>query len=185
MTSCFGVSLPPAETEASALRVVQVTFDFFAGIASIGGLVAGIVGVVFSIKSWKKATAAEQAAIQAREAVRHGNAAEEIGALADKAKELLAYVQQNQFQAACPCGRDLVAGINKARQRWQAYFASPESILRLEKTAREVEKISIALSTRPGNIPPDEQGQLLNFCHRALRILSDEAGALLSRAQRR
>ena len=92
-----------------------MTFDFVVGIASILGLLVGIFGLLFSIKAWKNATAAELAAKEAREAVRQGNAAEEIGAPADKAKEMPAYVQQNQLQAACPCGRDLVAGINRAK----------------------------------------------------------------------
>ncbi len=81
---------------ALAMRVVQVTFDFVVGIATLSGLLVGILGLVFSIKSWKKAAAAEQAAKEAREAVRQGNAAEEIGTLADKAKELLTYVRKRQ-----------------------------------------------------------------------------------------
>jgi len=177
------VYLYPRNIAALAMRVVQVSFDSVVGIVSILGLLVGIFGLVFSIKAWKKATEAEKAAKEAREAVRQGNAAEEIGALADKAKELLTYVQQNQFQAACPCGRDLVAGINRAKQRWQAYFATAETIQRLEKTAKEVEKVSIVLSTRPEDISPDEMDRLLNFCHRVLRILSGEAGRMASHVE--
>jgi len=163
-----------------AMRVVQVTFDFVVGIASLLGLLVGIFGLVFSVKSWKKATAAEQAAKEAREAVRRGNAADELQLLAGLAKELLACVQNEQAQAAAVRGRDLVAGINQARLRWRAYFPSPEVEQRLEEIGREVEKISKALSIRKDSITAAERARLLSFCHNALRILTGEAGRMAS-----
>jgi len=70
-------------------------FNFVAGIASIVGLLASGLGLAFSIKAWQKATDAERAADNATQAVRRGNAAEDLQGLADKAKEMLTCVDQN------------------------------------------------------------------------------------------
>ena len=163
---------------ALAVRVVQVTFDFIAGIASLSGLLVGILGLVFSVKAWKKATAAEQAAKEAREAVRRGNAAEELQLLVGLAKELLSCVQNEQAQAAAVRSRDLVSGINQARMRWRTCFPSADVGQSLEEIGKEVEQISKVLSNRKGDINPTEREKLLNFCHKALRILSGEAGRM-------
>lgn len=172
------VYLYPRNIATLAMRVVQVTFDFAVGIASILGLLVGIFSLVFSIKAWKKATGAEKAAKEAHEAVRRGNAADELQLLAGLAKELLACVQNEQALAAAVRGRDLVAGINQARLRWRAYFPSPEVEQRLEGIGTEGEKISKALSIRKGEITAPERERLLKFCHNALSILSGEAGRM-------
>ena len=158
------------------------TFELTAGIAGIAGLVVSAAGLWFSVKAWRQATAAEQAAKEAREAVRRGNAAEDLGLLASLASELLACVQNEQTEAAALRGRDLVSGINQARKRWSAYFPSPEVERRLDKVGRTVEKISIAL-TKKGDITPAERERLLNFCHEALRILRGEAGGMASQIE--
>ena len=149
-------------------------------IASIAGLFVTMAGLWYSVKAWRGAIAAEKAAKEAREAVRRGNAADELQLLAGLAKELLACVQNEQPQAAAVRGRDLVAGINQARLRWRAYFPSPEVEQRLEQIGTEVEKISKALSIRKGQITAAERERLLKFCHNALRILSGEAGRMAS-----
>jgi hypothetical protein len=149
-------------------------------IAGIAGLFVSTAGLWFSVKAWRRATAAEQAAKDAREAVRRGSAAEDLGLLASLARELLACVQDEQVQAAVLRGRDLVSGINEARVRWRAFFPSPEVDISLEEIGRDVEKISKALTIRKGEITPAERDRLLNFCHKALRILSGEAGRMAS-----
>ena len=112
--------------------------------------------------------------------MRRGNAAEELGLLASLASELLACVQNEQVQAAALRGRNLVSGINQARIRWSTYFPSPEVEQRLDDIGRDVEKVSKALTIRKGEITPAERDRLLNFCHKALRILSGEAGRMAS-----
>ena len=149
-------------------------------IAGIAGLFVSTAGLWFSVKAWRRAAAAEQAARDAREAVRRGNAAEDLGLLASRANELLACVQNEQIEAAALRGRDLVSGIHQARVRWSAYFPSPEVEQRLDEIGRDVEKISKALTIRKGEITPAERDRLLNFCHKALRILSVEAGKMAS-----
>jgi len=149
-------------------------------IAGIAGLFISIAGLLFSVKAWRGAIAAEKAAKEAREAVRQGNAADELQLLAGLAKEVLACVQNEQAQAAAVRGRDLVAGINQARLRWRAYFPSPEVEQRLEAIGRDVEKISKALSIRKEELTAPERERLLKFCHSALRILSGEAGRMAS-----
>ena len=152
----------------------QVAVD----IASIAGLFITLAGLWYSVKAWRQAKAAEMAAHGAREAVRRGNAAEELRLLASLASELLASVQNEQVEAAALRGRDLVSGINQARMRWRDYFPSPEVEQSLEEIGKEVEKISKALTIRKGEVNPTERERLLSFCHKALRILSGEAGRM-------
>ncbi len=156
---------------------LHLDFNSAAGVASILGLIVGAGGLLFSVMAWRRAAAAERAATEAREAVRRGDAAEDLGLLAELAGELLASVQNEQVQAAVVRGRDLVSGIAHASVRWRAYFPSPEIEGHLEEIARDVEKISKAL-TKKGDLTPTERDRLLNFCHKALRILSTEAGRM-------
>jgi len=149
-------------------------------IAGIAGLFVSTAGLWFSVKAWRRAAAAEQAAKDAREAVRRGNAAEELKLLASLASELLACVQNQQVEAAALRGRDLVSGIHQARVRWSSYFPSPEVESRLEEIGRDVEKVSSTLTIRKGEITPTDRDRLLKFCHKTLRILSEEAGRMAS-----
>jgi len=158
------------------LSSLEVAVD----ITGIAGLFITIAGLWFSVKAWRGAIAAEKAAQGAREAVRRGNAAEELRLLANLAGELLTSVRNEQVEAAALRGRDLVSGINQARMRWRAYFPSPEVEQRLEEIGRDVEKISKALSIRKGEITAPERKRVLKFCHNALRILSGEAGRMAS-----
>jgi hypothetical protein len=147
-------------------------------IASISGLFVGIAGVWYSVKAWRRATAAEQAANEAREAVRRGNAADDLELLATLANELLECVEYEQLQAAAARGRDLISGISKARMRWRACFPSADVEKSLKEVGKGVEEISNLLSIRKGDITPTERENVLNFCHKALRILKGEAGRM-------
>jgi hypothetical protein len=151
-------------------------------IGGIAGLFVSTAGLWFSVKAWRRAKAAEQAAKDAREAVRRGNAAEELKLPASLASELLACVQNEQVEAAALRGRDLVSGINQARMRWRTYFPAPEVEQRLEEIGKDVERISNTL-TRIGEVTPTERDRLLKFCHKALRILSGEAGRMASQVE--
>jgi hypothetical protein len=153
-------------------------------IASVAGLFVAIAGLWYSVKAWRGASAAEKAAEGAREAVRRGNAADELYFLAILARELLASVQNEQLAEAALRCRDLVSGVNQARTRWRSCFPSPEVDQSLEEIGREVEKISKALTLRKGEITPPERERLLNFCHNTLRILSGEAGRMAEHVER-
>jgi hypothetical protein len=148
-------------------------------IAGIAGLFVSTAGLWFSVKAWRRAAAAEQAAKDAREAVRRGNAAEELKLLASLASEHLACVQNEQVQAAALRGRDLVSGINQARMRWRTYFPTPEVEQRLEEIGKDVERISNTLIRR-GEVTPTERDRLLKFCHKTFGILGGEAGRMAS-----
>jgi hypothetical protein len=158
---------------------LEVAIDF----AAIAGFFITIAGLWYSVKAWHGAIAAEKAANEARDAVLRNTAADELQHLAGLAKELLACVQDEQFQSAALRGRDLVAGIHHASLRWRAQFPSGEVEQRLEKIGTEVEKISKALSSRKGQITAAERERVLSFCHNALRILSGEAGRMASHVE--
>ena len=153
------------------------SLEFAVDIAGIAGFFVSTAGLRFSVKAWRRAAAAEKAAKDAREAVRRGNAAEDLGLLASLASELLACVQNEQVEAAVLRGRDLVSGINQARVRWSTYFPTPEVEQRLEEIGKDVERISNTLIRR-GEVTPTERDRLLKFCHKTLRILSGEAGRM-------
>jgi hypothetical protein len=153
-------------------------WEVVADIASITGLFVSIAGLWYSVKAWRQAGAAKHAALEAREAVRRGDAAEEIHVLATLASELLASVQNEQIEAAALRSRDLVAGIHQARMRWRTSFPSPDVEPTLAGLGKDVEKISKALTKRKGEITQTERERLLSFCHKTLRILSGEAGRM-------
>ena len=156
------------------LSTLEVAVD----IAGIAGLFVSTAGLLFSVKAWRRAAAAEQAAKDAREAVRRGTAAEDLALLPSLARELLTCVQNQQLEAAALRRLDLLSGIQQASTRWGTYFPSPDVHNRLEDIGREVERISKVLTKREGGITSAERERLLNFCHEALRILSGEAGRM-------
>lgn len=146
---------------------------------SIAGLVVGTAGLVFTILAWRRASSAEKAATEARDSVRHGNAAEDLRELAEQARELLSGVQQGQAEAALLRCRDLFQGINRARRRWERYFSSPDVPHDLEAAAGKVERVSNVLSVPGFLATPEVVSKLLKLCHEILRILSRESGSML------
>ena len=134
---------------------------------------ASITGLFFSYSAWRKAAGAESAANQAREAVRRSNAGEDLQMLSEKAQELLSCAQSDQIEAALLRSRDLLAGIAQARQRWQAFFAE-DSPQQIEKAAKEVGRISRALSAGRAAIIPEVREKLLKSCHEVAIVLAEE-----------
>src|SRR5579859_8190181 len=119
--------------------------EMAASIASIGGAILSVFGLVYSYRAAKRAQAATEAAREAREAVRRSNAGEELRGLSELAKELLRSAQNKQFEAAKLRSTDLLAGVAQARHRWKVFFLedSPE---RIDKVTRKLEQISRAVS---------------------------------------
>jgi len=140
------------------------------------------LGLFFSLFAWLRAKAAAQAAREAREAVRRGNAGEDLRDLTEKAKELLGSAQNEQFEAALVRSRDLLAGIGEARQRWEAFLGG-ESSQQIQKAASEIGRISRALSLGRQAIPPEAREKLLKSCHEAVRLLAEESGKMLKRLE--
>ncbi len=139
-----------------------------ASLASIVGRIVGIVRFGFTWAAWTRAKAAEEAAREAREAVRNGTAPEGLQALRDKANEFFECVQQDQIDAACLRARDLAAGISHAKERWQSYFTSPKSANALEEAGSKVEEVSRTLTTRRTNLTSREKDKVWRFCNQAL-----------------
>ncbi len=91
--------------------------DLIAGLASIAGL--GI-----SIWTLAMATGARRAANEAREAVRKGNAAEELANLSRIADEFLSHVEADQIAAAMVRARDLLSATSLASRRWGRFLSA-------------------------------------------------------------
>jgi hypothetical protein len=102
--------------------------------------------------------------------------------LSEKAQELLACAQSEQIEAALLRSRDLLAGIAQARHRWRAFFLE-DSPQQIEKVAKEVGRISRALSAGRGAITPQVREKLLKSCHEVAELLAEELGKALRRAE--
>jgi len=150
---------------------------------SLAASFASIAGFVFSLLAWLRARGAEQLAREAREAVRRGNAAEDLQSLAAMAKDFLACVENDQIEAACLRARDLVFGINQAKERWRGILLD-ETGERLFTTSKQVSSVSRNLSMRHAKITPDERDRLLRFCHEVITTLSAETGKIQSLIER-
>ena len=146
--------------------------------------IASILGLWFSIYAWRRARGAEKAAREARDSIRESNAAEDLEFLSAVAKDFLACVQNGQIEAACSKCRDLLAGVSKARLRWQPILPS-ESADRMGKTVKRVRDISSNLSEPGRQLSPEERRKLLDFAHNVVIDLAEEAGRMLSELERR
>jgi hypothetical protein len=149
-----------------------------AAVASIGGAVLSIFGLVYSYRAAKRAQAATDAAREAREAVRRSNAGEELRALSEMANELLRSAQNRQFEAAKLRSTDLLARVAQARHRWQVFLFgdSPE---RIDKVARKLGQISQAVSAPDIVADLELTEKVIKSCHEIVVLLADESGKLL------
>jgi hypothetical protein len=152
-------------------------------LAVVAGL-ASIVGLFFSLQAWRSARRAEEgaqraedAAREAREEVRRGNAADDLQTLTSMAKDFLTCVENGHIEAACLRARDLVSGVNEAKERWQGIFAADVRD-ELNATSKRVSVVARNLSIRGGAITPDERDRLLKFCHGVVTTLATETGKI-------
>lgn len=153
-----------------------------AAIASIGGAILSIFGLLYSYRAAKRATAATEAAREAREAVRRSNAGEELRGLSEMAKELLRSTQNGQFEAAKLRSTDLLAGVAQARYRWKMFFLD-DSPDRIDRVARKLDQISQAVSAPTIGDDLELTQKVLKSCHDVVVLLADEAGKLLKQLE--
>lgn len=151
-------------------------------VLNIAGGLASLAGFVFSGLAWRRATGAENAARQARDAVRRSNAGEDLQALSEKAEDLLCCTQNDQFEAVLLRSRDLLIGIPQARHRWQA-FLTDDSLKQIEKAIKEIGRVSGALSAGRAAITPEVREKLLKSCHEVAKVLAEELGKTRRRAE--
>ena len=107
-------------------------FNTIAGIASV-------IGLGVSIWTLIVATGAKKAAGQAREAVRKGDAAEDLKNLSTIAKEFLSHIEADQSQTAVLRARDLMSATSLASRRW-GRFLSVEARNNLEEAYGQMER---------------------------------------------
>lgn len=146
--------------------------------------IATIIGLFASLAAWCSASKAKKAAIDARKAVRLGDAAEKLNSLGVRATELLALVEGDDAAAAVLRGRDLTSDLVRARLRWER-FISPESKTALAEAVAQVQGISLQIATK--GIPDTPQGKqrLLTFCHSVNQSLNAESAKMLAEIESR
>lgn len=148
------------------------------------GTLASVGGLIFSALAWSRARSAQKAAEEARKAVRQGNAAEDLQRLATKARELLHFIENDQFSAARIRSGDLILDIATARHRWKVFFLSDQSE-NLAEAARKTGLVTRALSTVEEEIGPGDRNKLVNACREVVSRLAAESGNIQSDIDRR
>ena len=134
---------------------------------------------MFSLLAWLRANDAKRAAEGARKSVRQGNAAEDLKHLATKARELLHFVENDQFSAARVRSGDLILDVTTARHRWKAFFLS-ELNDNLAEAARKAGLVTRALSNIDQEIGPENRMKLVNACREVVSRLAAESGNIQS-----
>jgi hypothetical protein len=133
------------------------------------GVAASILGLIFSILAWLRAKDAKKAAEEARKAVRQGNAAEDLQRLATKARELLHFVENDQF--------------NAARIRWKV-FLPEENRAQLAEAGKKAGLVTRALAIVEEEIEPENRTKLVNACREVVSRLAAESGNIQSEVDR-
>jgi len=151
---------------------------------AIVAALASIFSLAFSWQAWRSAhraelgaQRAEEAARAAREEIQRGNAAEDLQTLTSMAKDFLSCVENGHIEAACLRARDLVSGVNEAKERWQGIFPA-DMRDELNATSKQVSVVARNLSIRGGAITPEERDRLLRFCHGVVTTLATETGKI-------
>lgn len=99
--------------------------------ASIVGAAASIIGVWVGVcalraanRAERAAKAAGQAAREATEAARRGHAAEELSNLSSIAKEIVEFVEAEQWGQASVRAGDLLFEVTHCVERWERFFST-------------------------------------------------------------
>jgi hypothetical protein len=149
-------------------------------VLATAGSLASLVGLVISYLAWQRAKGAEEAANRARDAVRSGNAVEELQRLATKSKEMLIHVQAQQYTEARSKGADVLVEVSQAITRWNIYLSAEEKE-NLEKARGKVRTVSRALSEIHHDIGAEVHGKLVDSCHDIATRLAESTGSIISR----
>lgn len=160
----------------------KAILELTAAIASIGGSILSVFGLIYSYRAAKRAQAAAEAAREAREAVRRSDAGEELRGLSEMAKELLRSTQNRQFEAAKLRSTDLLASIAQARHRWRVFLLD-DSPARIDKVTRKLKQISQAVSAAAITVDVELSEKVLESCHEVVVVLADESGKLLKQLE--
>jgi hypothetical protein len=143
------------------------------------GSIAAVCDVALSIYVIVIATGARKAAMDAREAVRKGNAAEEFKNLSGIADEFLSHIEADQVPAALVRARDLMSAMSLASRRW-GRFLTVQGRNNFEEAYAQISVISRSLSSNGAPSTPQQKDKLLKICHGVVKVMSTEAGTLFS-----
>jgi hypothetical protein len=128
------------------------------------GSIAALGDVALSLYVVVIATGARKAAMEARQAVRKGNAAEEFKNLSEIANEFLSHIEADQVPAALIRARDLMSAMSLASRRW-GRFLSVDSRNNFEEAYAQVSIISRSLSSNGPAATPQQKEKMLKICH--------------------
>jgi len=141
---------------------------------------ATVAGLVISVLAWRRASGAEQAAKEARAAIRQANAAESLQALRTKAREFLLSVQRDQRDVAALFCAELLSETTVAIRRW------PLPVDSADRLQRSVKYLKLASTVLAGAVTaePVDKGRLLEAAHEMLGALSEATGKSLQRVDK-
>ena len=141
---------------------------------------ATVAGLIISILAWRRASGAEQAARDARAAIRQANAAESLQALRTKAREFLLSVQRDQRNVAALFCTELLSETTVATRRWPLPVESAD---RLQRSVKYLKLASTVLA-EAGSTEPADKGRLLEAAHEMLEALFEATGKSLQRVDK-
>jgi hypothetical protein len=144
----------------------------------IGG-VASLFGLVISVWTLIVAQSARKAALEAKEAVYEGSAAEELHLLTRLANDFLNSVQNDRTAEGLVRSRDLIAGIALSKQRWSR-FLDKGSRTKLEKASLQIRIAARVLATKGAPDNDKEKERLIEIADEIVNLLGTEAGKLSS-----
>ena len=143
---------------------------------SITGNFASIVGLMVSCFALVFAKGAQDAARQARAAVRKSNATEALSRIGDTANLLQASLENNQQHELLVRARDLGSEITRVRHRFER-FLDVRSRSRLDESREQVSVISREIFARGMPETPAEKERILKICHNDIVAVLNEESA--------
>jgi len=148
--------------------------------SSILGAVASAVGVWVGVCALKAANRAElaakaatDAAKEATEAARRGHAAEELLGLSNIAKEMVEFVEGEQWGQASVRAGDLLFQITHCVERWDRFF-SPGGRKKFRELRTELASLKHLLSADP--VDENRGDKAADVAYAALLAIRAEAG---------
>jgi hypothetical protein len=168
----FGPRLPIIVLQRArvyGIRTPVVIFDIIAGLASIAGL-------YFSIRAFREAKSASQAARQARDAILSRTVAEEIELACMKGDQLLDLLEHERFLEANIRAHDLTSALSEIPHRRSSLLEAAWSDELL--TQRTQFQIIEQVTSGAKSMAPRDKARLIRVCSSSLMTLREILGKI-------
>jgi hypothetical protein len=150
---------------------------------TVAGCVLGLVSVGFAMYILCVARRAEQAAREARSAIRRQSLAEEAGQALQLANECLTHIEGENWAAGRIRALDLSAACVRLLQRWQEHLGAEQGKA-LRRARNTLERLLHVLAQEPGpGLAQEDRDEVSELARRARDDLASVHGAAHRRAE--